>query len=78
MSLATHSPLLPLLPDAIMQVPRELEQDLSVSCLNCLPLAFADNCQIRDSDSGFFADAQNVLITGGTFVVVSLMGCINC
>ena len=69
MSLATHSPLLPLLPDAIMQVPRESEQDLSVSYLNCLPLAFADNFQIRDSGSGFFANAQNVLVTGGTFVV---------
>ena len=69
MSLATHSPLSPSLPDAIMQVPRESEQDLFVSCLNCLPLAFADNHQIRDSGLGFFANAQNVLITGGTFVV---------
>ena len=66
MSLATHSPLSPSLPDVIMQAPWE---DLSVSCLNCLPLAFADNRQIRDSGSGFFANAQNVLITGGTFVV---------
>ena len=55
-----------------MQEPRESEQDTSVSCLNCLPLAFADNHQIRDSGSGFFANAQNILITGGTFVVVSL------
>ena len=72
MSLATHSSLSPSLPDDIMQVSGESEQDLSVSCLNCLPLAFADNCQIQDSGSSLFANAQNVLIPGGTFIVVSL------
>ena len=68
MSLAAHSPLLPLLSDAIMQV-SESEQNLSVSCLNYLPLAFTDNCQIHDSGSALFANAQDILITGGTFVV---------
>ena len=40
--------------------------------LKLLPLDFADNCQIHDSVSGLFGNAQNVLITGGNFVVVSL------
>ena len=56
----------------MMQVSTESEQDLSVSCLNHLPLAFADNCQIRESGLGLFANSQNVLITGGTYIVVSL------
>ena len=43
MSLDTHRPLSPSLPDAIMQVSTESEQNLSVSCLNFLPLAFADD-----------------------------------
>ena len=68
MSLATDSLLSPPLPDAI-QVSRQSEQNLSVSCLNCLPLAFADNRQIQDSSSGLFANARNILVTGGTFVV---------
>jgi hypothetical protein len=72
MSLATHSPLSPLLPDAIMQLSTELDQHLSVNCLNRLPSAFVYNCQIQDSDLGLFANARNILITGGTFVVVSL------
>jgi hypothetical protein len=81
MSLAIHSPLSPTLPDAIMQV-EESGQNLSVSCFNRghLPLAFADqkNRQIQDSGSGLFANAENILITDGTFVVVSfLVGCIN-
>lgn len=44
MSTTAHNPLSSLLPDAIMQVSaEESEQDLSVSCLNRLPLAFDDN-----------------------------------
>ena len=39
MSLATHSPLSPSLPDAIMQVSTESEQNFSVSYLNRLLLA---------------------------------------
>ena len=66
-----HSTLSPTLPDAVMQVSTESEQNHSVSYLNCLPLDFADNCQIRDSVSGLFGNVQNVLIPGGNFVVVS-------
>jgi hypothetical protein len=70
MSLAIHSPLSPSLPDAnIMQVSTKSEQNPSVSCLNYFPVTFADNCQIQDSGSGFFANAQNITITGGNFVV---------
>ena len=75
MSLATRSPLSPSLPDVTMQVSRESEQNSSVSCLNHLPLAFADNCQIQDSGSALFANNQNVLITGGTFVAVVSLSC---
>ena len=60
--------LSPSLPDAIMQV-SELEQNISVSCLDSLTWLFADNCQIRDSGSALFANAENVLITGCTFVM---------
>ena len=73
MSLATNSSLSPSLPDAMMQVAMESEQNISVSCSNGLLLAFADNSQIQDSDSGLFAYAQNTIITGGTFVV-----CLSC
>ena len=66
---ATHSPLLPSGPDAITQTSTESEQNFSVSCLNRMLLAFTDDCSIQDSGSGFFANAQNILITGGTFVV---------
>ena len=70
---ATRSPLLPSAPDAITQVSTESEQNLSVSCLNHMLLAFTDDRQIQDSGSGFFANAQNILIADGTFqVVVSL------
>ena len=69
MSSATCSLSLPSLPDAIMQVSTESEQNLSVSCSNYSPLAFADNCQVQDSGSSLFANVQNIVITGGTFVV---------
>ena len=72
MSLATNSPLLPSLPDATTQASTESEQKLSVSCLNRFPSNFADNCQIQDSGLGLLGNPQNVLVTGGTFVVVSL------
>ena len=71
MSSVTHSPLSPSLPDAIMQVFTESEQKPSVSCLHRLPSAFVNNCQIKDSGSGFFMNATNTLITGGTFVSLS-------
>ena len=71
MSLATHSPLSPSLPDAIVQISRESEQNLSVSYLYCLPLAFADNHQIQDPGSGLFPNAQNILITDSIIVSLS-------
>ena len=71
MSSATHSPLSPALPDAIMQVSTELEQNPSVSCLDHLPLAFPDYHQIQVSGSGLFPNAQNILITGGIIVSLS-------
>ena len=66
---ATHSPLLPSVPDAITQVSTESEQNISVSYLNHMLLDFTNDRQIQDSGAGFFANAQNTLITGGTFVV---------
>ena len=68
---STHGPLSPLLPDAIMQV-SESEQNVSVSCLKYLPLTFSDNLRIQDSGLSHFGNPQNILITGGTFTVVSL------
>ena len=65
MSLATRSPH-----DA-MQV-SESEQNLSVGCLNRLTLAFTDNCQVQGyqgSRSSLFPNAQNVVISGGRFIV---------
>ena len=52
----------------MMQVSTESDRSISVSCLYSLPSAFANNCQIQDSGSGFFVNARNTLITGGTFV----------
>ena len=70
MSLATHSPLSSSSPDAVLHVSAgESKQDLSVSCLNCLPLAFDDNCRIQESGSGLLANSRNTVITGGIFVV---------
>ena len=70
MSAATHSQLSPsLLPDATMQVTTELGQNLSVSCVRYLFSAFPDDCQTQGCGSGLFPNAQNMLITGGTFVV---------
>jgi hypothetical protein len=60
MSLVTHNPLSP---DAMMQIS---EQNLSVSCLNRLPLAFADYYQIRDSGSGISVNSQKILTSGST------------
>ena len=64
MSMVTDT-LSPLLSDAMMQ---ETEQNLSVSCLNCLHLDFADNYQIQDPGSGLFANPRNILMTGEVFV----------
>ena len=66
MSLATHSPSLQ---DGIKQVSTASEQNPSEFVK--LGPTFADTRQIQDSSAGLFANAHNVLITGGTSVVVS-------
>ena len=68
MSLASDSSLLP---DVIMQVSTESEQNLPVSCFSRFPFAFADDRQIQNSDSGLSPNALNTLITGGTRVSLS-------
>ena len=57
-----------------MQVSTGSEQNLSVSCLDRLPLAFADNFQSQASGPGLFPNAENILITDSTIVVV----CLSC
>ena len=76
MSLAQggHSPLSPPLPDAMST---ESEQNLSVSCSTCSPLAFVDNHQVQNPGSDLLSNAQNVLITGDTFVLSLFAGCID-
>ena len=59
-----------------MRVPRKIEQNLSVSCLNRLPLTLCvENCQIRDYGSCLLANTENVLITNGTFIVLVSLSC---
>ena len=69
MPLPSYDPLSPSSPDALVQVSRESEQNLLVSCLCRLLLVFSDNCPIQHSGSGLFANNNNILISGGTFVV---------
>ena len=47
----------------------KLEPDPSVSYLYKYVLAVTDDWQAPQSVSGIFANAQNILITGGTFIV---------
>ncbi|KAF8804460.1 hypothetical protein BYT27DRAFT_7193934 [Phlegmacium glaucopus] len=57
-------------PGAVMQANLgsiESEQNLSVSCLHNMFSAFAEDQQAQQSALGFFANAQNTLITGSTF-----------
>ena len=77
MSLAAHSPLSPRLqlPDTTIQASRESgssvsDQNLPVSCLHWHHLfsVFIDDLQTQVSGSGFFANAQNIFITGGILV----------
>ena len=70
MSAVTHGPLSPssVLPST------ESEENSSVSCLHHLFSAFADDCQTQDS---LFPNAQNILITGGTFFVCLPFQCTN-
>ena len=70
MSAVSRSPLSPSSPGSIVQAATELERNPSVSCLHHLfsLAAFVDDLQSQDSGLGLFANAQNILITGGTFV----------
>ena len=47
-----------------------LERNISVSCSHYMLSVLADDQQNQHSGSGFFANAQNVLVTGGTFVSI--------
>ena len=71
MSAVGPNPLSPSLPDSLMQASTELERNPTVSCLQNSFLAFVDDLQTLVSGSGFFTNAQNILITGGTFVSLS-------
>ena len=77
MSLVTDNSLSSSLADAVMQVSMRSEHNIPVSCSNCLPLVFADNCQIQDSGLDLFVNPYNLLITGGTFVVSLSYGLYN-
>jgi hypothetical protein len=68
MSAVGHNPLSPSLTDSIGQASTELERNPTVSCLHHPVSAFVDDLQTQDSGSGFFTNAQNILITGGTVV----------
>ena len=48
----------------------------SVSCYYIYVLAVIDDQQTQQSSSGFFPNAQNVLITGGTFIVSLCCSCV--
>ena len=69
MSAVSRSPLLPSSTDPIVQGATELEQNPSVSFLHNLFSAFVDDdLQTQASGSGMFANAQYMIINGGTFV----------
>ena len=69
MPAVSRSPFSPSLPDSIIQA-TELERNPSVGCLHHLFLDFTDDLlqTSQDYGSGLFANSQNILITGGTFV----------
>ena len=64
MSTVSRSPS-PSSPDSAAT---KLERNPSVSCLHHLFSAFVDDLQTKVSGSGIFANAQNMIINGGTFV----------
>ena len=76
MSAVGRSPLSPSSPDSIMQAAAELEQNPSMGCLHQLFLVFVYDLHTQDSGLGLFANAQNILINGSTFVSHS-QSCIN-
>ena len=51
-----------------MQGATELERNSSVSCIQFVLSVCCLRLQTQDSGLGFFANAQNILINGGTFV----------
>ena len=60
-------------PNAVAQAKvRRAEENSSVSYGYKYVLAVTDGQQAQQSTSGIFANAQNVLITGGT-IIVSLL-----
>jgi hypothetical protein len=64
--------------DATMQAnlgSTELERNPSVNCLHSVFSAFADDQQAQQPVSGLFPNAQNILITGSTFVSLSRRLC---
>ena len=64
-------------PDAIAQAnSRRSEQIPSVSDRYKYVVAVADDKQAQQSMSGIFANAQNVLVNGGTFIV-SCCSCVS-
>ena len=74
MNAASRRPFSPSVPDSIIQA-TELERNPSVSCLHHLfspnfsDFVVDDLLQTsQDSGPGLFTNAQNILITGGTFV----------
>ena len=52
------------------------EQNPSVSYLYIYVLAVTDDLQAQQSTSGFFANSQNICITGGSFTVISFCCCV--
>jgi hypothetical protein len=68
----------PLSSDATMQAnlgSTEWEQNPSVNCLHIVFSAFADDQQAQQPVLGLFPNAQNTVITGGTFVSLSRRSC---
>jgi hypothetical protein len=68
----------PLSSDTTMQAnlrSTELEQNPSVNCLHIVFSAFADDQQAQQPVSSMFTNAQNTVITGGTFVSLSHRSC---
>ena len=53
---------------SVMQGATELERNSSVSCIQIVLSVCCLRLQTQDSGLGFFANAQNILINGGTFV----------
>ena len=68
MSAVNRNPLSPSSSDSIVQAATESKKNPSVSCLHYLLFVFVDELQTQVSGLGLFANAQNILINGSTFV----------